>query len=440
MINFTSIQFNPVNFSDAAVPGYNGNIFNKYRAVINFYWLKYTSTVKRLKFSSSGNTITNDNALDYDSFINTYNFQVGETIQCPQSSSNTGILTIISVTDRVITVSNTLTNEEVDTGYIYVTTKVTALDFFYNLIANSESNSYLSKTDIGTLQKYTISGLDASDTSTVHNLLVGTNSFGWVAEPITAPNTVTSTIVGAGISTYQQAFTLTHYFFQTPLFLKEQVDNFRKKTAPSEFQDNQLANQSPASNGLKYITQINVKYAQGTAYIDSGNSTNTFGTGSWFNMNSQRTQPEFIFNSILYQKASDSSIIEQLDFGYDVNVILKIKSNSGLFVNNTTPLVLGFFYCPLDDTTYINTPGSNLATNFMGDKAITHLGNTSVNGTNYGTPTQVLKSVIATYVDAYNATITFTVSLSSQFKANFLSKIATDRNYCINVTTETSSD
>lgn len=451
MIKVNSIALTPVDFpANAAVKSLNGCITNKYKAVVNFSFQKYTSNQKRLQFSSVAglNTIININNIDNESFISTYNFLPGETIIVPSSVHNSGTLTITAVSDRFITVSNTLTDEILEVGYIYVNKKITSLDFYYNLLANSDTISFLSKTDKGTFQKYTVSGIDPAVTSP-SNLTIGTKSFAWVTDIVTGIAS-TSTIKGVSFTgytsiggAYVQTFEITHYFYEAPFFLKEQSSNFTSLIPPSDFNDTQMNGQI-INNGWQYAFQINTKYATGNIYQDSVISSGINGSAAWFDQNNARTIPEFSLNSIAYAKASDSSPMSSIDIGMDVNVTMKIKSASGLFVNSgggitPTSLILNYFYCPNDESSYQNT-ATTLLQNFMFDKCVTTLGGGSSNGINYGGNYQVLKSVTAVYVDASNATVTFTVSYSTFLKNILKSKSAIDRNYSISICAESTID
>lgn len=446
-MKITSIALSPVDFSANAAVGYlNGCITNKYKAVINFTFQKYTINQKRLQFASVAgvNTISNINALDNESFINTYNFLAGETIIVPSSVHNAGTLTITDVTDTVITVSNTLTAEVLEVGYIYVNKKITALDFYYNLIANSDQISFLSKTDKQTLQKYIVSGLDATVSAPIL-LNIGTKSMAWVTDIITGIAS-TSSIAGAGFTgntsitgAYIQSFTITHYFYEAPFFLQEYFQNFSTLTPPNDFNDAQL-NGQPVNNGWQYVCQINSKYAAGPVYQDSIVSDRVNGSSAWFDQNNLRTAPEFTFNSIIYTNAVTSEVLSVIDIGVDVNVVLKIKSVSGLFNPATGQrLVLNYFYCPISEGEYQNT-ATTLLQNFMFDKCALAMAGAGGNGINYGSNYQVLKNVTTDFVDANNVTISFQISYATYLRNLLKSKSEIDRNYCISLCYETTHD
>jgi len=448
-----SLAFNPKKFSDAAVNYLNGCVTNYYRAVNNISIQKYTSTPKKLYFN--GNTIKNLNNLDTDSFINTYGFVIGETIIIPASASNNGNLVITGLTDKTITVSTTLTTETLPVGYIYMNTKVTALDYYYNLINNQEAISFLSKTDINTLQKYTVTGIDPTVGAPV-NLQVGTKSFAWVTDGVTAPSQTTSTIVGTGwtgnlgqdtpahiAGSYIQSFTIYHNFYLAPYFLAPLLSYFQTDSPPPDFQDGQI-NGSPLNNGWQYICQVNAKYAAGIAYQNTGQNIPAPGNVAWFDQNDSRTVPEFSTASVSYVDAVTGNPLTALDIGKSVNVTIKIKSASGLFVNVAgdvpgTTLTVSHIYCPLDASSYENT-ATTLGQNFMGDTQVTTVGAAAVNGITFGTPYQLLSNILATFVDAYNVTVTFNVKYAALLLSILQGKSVNDRNYLLTICTETITD
>lgn len=452
MIKYSPISLVPFDLPDAPIAYLNGCITNNYKAVIDFTFQKYTVNQKRLQFApgvAAGlSTITNINALDTDSFISTYNFLVGETIIVPVSVHNSGTLTITAVSDRVIHTAEILNAEILEVGYIYVNKKITSLDFFYNLIANSEQQiSFLSKTDISTLQKYTVAGIDATVGAPVY-LQIGTKSFAWVADVVVAPSQSSSYIEGQGMTGYTgittayiQSFRITHFFYQTPFFLKEQYNNFATLTPPSAFQDSEM-NGQPFSNGLQYVCQVNSKYAAGIAYQDNGVSTRVMGNAAWFDMNNTRTIVEFIPDSITYANASTGDPMDALDIGQDVNVTIKIKSISGLFAVGKF-VFLNYFYCPLDASSYQNTT-TTLLQNFMFDRSTPGMtiGSLNTPSVNQDTDYQVFhkNNISCPFLDANNLTITAKISYSAYLKNILANKSSVDRNYTFSVCVETTID
>jgi len=454
-ISIGNIAFTPRSFGLDNPVGYqNGSILSKYQAVVPIAIQKYTKNVKRL--SIQGNTITIANALDNETFDGTYGFVEGETfiIHSPEGAvKNNGTLTIASVDGQTITTPTSLVTEEIETCYVFMNTKVTALDYYYNLIANSDQLSFVSKTDTGNLQKYTVSGIDPTNTEASVYLQIGTKSFAWVTDTITAPTQSTSTIIGAGwtgwlggtpeeiAGSYIQSFVITHTYFLAPFFLPAWYSNMQSLTPPSDFQDI-MQNGQPLNNGWQYVCQINAKYAAGAAYQNTGQNNPQPGNSAWFDMNDARTTPEFTVASIAYANAATGAPMTALDFGKQVNVTIKIKSASGLFSvfeETGTHMVLQHIYCPMDPTSFQNN-GFTLLQNFMHDGKDLYLNEGVVQTNNNGTNYQVMQNISAVYVDAYDATITFLVNYSPYLQGILAAKSPNDRNYAFAVTVETTQD
>jgi hypothetical protein len=435
-IKFGTLNISSVDFPHAAVAYQDGVILERYKAIINFTASKNLPATN-LVFNAATGVITNNNPLDTNSFIRDYGLLLNEKIKVAGSALNTGEILITGLTDTTITTSTALTNETVPVAYVYVTSIIDAMDYYYNLIGNNEVETYMSKTDPNFPQKYTCKGLNAAP-GTIVALNIGTTSNAWVCDTLAGiVSTSTITVNGSSGSglTYVQSFTLTHYYGIAPFWLKEQQPNFATKTPPYYFNGSVFNATQAIINALQYIGLVNMKYnSSDTVAQYSGHFVNQNGVSSWFNQNNSRTVPEFTVASIAYADTLGNPLTAN-DFSKDVNVTIKIKSATGLFVNNTTKFYLKHVYCPLDPTAYQNTL-TTLYQNFMLDYNSQILGSASVNGVNNGGNYQVLKNIVGTFVDVNNATITCTMSFSAFLKAILLAKDPSDRNYLLSVIVE----
>src|SRR3990170_4026005 len=128
----------------------NGNVGGKHITVINGYFFR-SATDKFLQFLPDG-TVENINDLDGDSWID-LGFVVGAIISFEGTASNNVTTTITAITDRIITTSYIFVDEAVDGVTVYDDTPVTCVDFYYNLIENSDSENYFSRVDSGSVQR-----------------------------------------------------------------------------------------------------------------------------------------------------------------------------------------------------------------------------------------------------------------------------------------------
>lgn len=426
-ISITSRKFKASDWynSDGGTTYLNGCVADKTILTLEFY-IEKTFKDTRLKFDSSSKTITNYNNIDFRSFIVNGEYIVGEKIIIPDSASNTTALTITKITDRVITVSESVTDELCENCTIYLSSKINSIDYFYNIKQGSGTNKkdFLSLTDANSLQRYTIGGgLDASDTSTVTHFKIGTDSWAWVTDPM-AEGISSTSIVGTGITDYKQGFKIVHTFFQTPLWIKELQYNFTNKIVPDNF-----LNDAPC-----FILRIDAKYSTlpgviTTTLTDASNSVT-----AWFNQNDERTRPEYFFNTITYIDDDTAEAYSKLDFGKNTLVTVKLTSSNGKF-NTSTKFIPEFIYCALTPSEYQNNQRI-LRKNLLNDRAIVLAGGSEVNGEYYGTDFSVISEVNCTLVDTHNITLTFVVGFSSVIKPYLKALADSDRNYAITVTTQ----
>ena len=144
-------------------------------------------------------------------------FHAGEEIAITGTASNDGAYLIVEVTDTVITVAESLTDETATGAFIYGNEQVTAMDYYWNLVENASAESYFSLTDTGTVQRLNATGLDASDTTPV-DLKAKTNSRAWLIYD-------TATVEGVSWIGYRQKFKIKMDFLIGPNYRAGQLRN-----------------------------------------------------------------------------------------------------------------------------------------------------------------------------------------------------------------------
>jgi len=380
---------------------------------------------KRLDFDGATDTITNVNNNDFDSFI-TLGFKVGMTIEVEDTVSNDGTYTITEVTDRTITVAEALIDELDEDASIFDDTPITALDFYYNLIENLSQESYLSLTDRGAIQRFTVSGLDATDVSAT-NMFIGSSSFGWVTNELFDAATgevSTVNIAGLGIADHKQSFRIKHTFHVAPFATREQLTNFQNRFAPDYFQ---------GINALKYIFKVDAKFVYGDPDVPhTGKSVDISGRSNWFDMNTDRTRPEYILNSIVYEIGVD--VVDAPDLNQITHVTIELTSRTGQFQIHSK-MILEHLYLPLDTADYINT-STTLRQNFFNDRKLQLISAAAGHGEYVGTDYQVLKNIDWLFVDANNATVEFDIDYSTYIKDFLKLKSSDNRNFALIVSTQ----
>lgn len=406
----------------------NGTILSKMVVTINFYTL--LQFVGQMQFINASKSIVNVDAYDSRSFI-TMGFLPGMTIAITGTVSNNATYTIASVQAQTIVLTTAPTNEICSTTTFADTTTITAIDFLYNLIPNNAAVNFNSLTDANVRQRYTASGLSASDTSTVHKFLLGTSSRAWSTnniDNIATGECSDTTIVGAGVIGGKQAFTITHTLRIVPTWLREYLTNYQNGTFPPTF----------LNNCLQYILGINAKFSAASGVIPYGGIyINNDGLTAWYNQNNIGTSPEYYVQSIKYTDAGGNTIVPTINQTTYFTIIL--KSKSGLFDWTGTPatsthLAIDFLYCDQKPSDYQNTP-TTLRQNLYNDRVFEHvqlLTNSEFNGTNY----QTLGGIFANVFDANTLQISGSLTFSAQFINLIKNATATNRYYALFITTQ----
>lgn len=299
----------------------NGNVMDEMTAVISFY--SYLAALsKNLTFTAAGDTIANADDTDLDSFV-TLGFKVGMTIAVENSASNNGTYTITDVQDRVITVAEALVDETAAAADIYDDTPITALDFYYNLLENSQAANYQSLIDKSAVQRYTASGLDASVTTPV-NMQVSSYSRAWVPNAITNEATGETNQVfvkGVSIANHKQSFTIEHKFRVAPFWLADQLNNFENGVPPEYLSE---------GKALRYLCKMDAKFDAIDPNIPhTGGDEATKGISSWLNANNIRTKSEYYVDSISYTDNATAAELDKLDYDKVIDCVVVIKSRSG---------------------------------------------------------------------------------------------------------------
>ena len=412
----------------------NGNVGGKQTAVINGYFYR-AAIGKYLQFLPNGGngTITNINPLDGSSWIQ-LGFVVGAIITVEGSPTSDGTYTLTAVTDTMLTTDGVLADEAGDGCDVYDDTPVSCVDFYYNLIENSNAESYYSLVDAGAIQRFSSDGYDLTgQVGVAQNMLVASESFGWVTNTLSDPDTgETSQVTITNVSTtnHKQYFEINHIYYIEPLCLVEQKNDFDNEKAPSYL---------IGGKSLKYIAKVEGNITCGCGLADGGHTgskTTPDGCVAWYNQNNKRTRTEYYFDSIAFSDVLTAPV-DEIDINNVTNVTITIKSRTGKFVAGGTPtnIALAFTYFPLNRDRYIYTPDTLLRDNFIYDRRLLPI-TSGANGENYGTDYQVIKQIVPAFVDVNTIQVVFKVDFSSALKTLFQSLPVENRNYFFSVMTQ----
>lgn len=396
----------------------NTNVADKVTCIIEGYF-KWSLETARLTFDSASKKISLANQFDKRSFIDE-GFKAGDTFTSVGTVSNNGSFTIVEVTARYITTVEALVNETAEAASVYGTTLVTAMDFYYNLIANSEQATYVSKTDKGTLQRYIVDGLDAAVATPVF-MLVGSNSYGWVTDELTG-DVSEVTVEGAGIADYKQKFKITQYFFHTNLWSEDLFTNLTDGKAPAEY---------TGSNSVKHICKVDGKFDFDSPVVDhTGELANVNGKSAWFNQSSAGTKAEYTLNGIVYQDFDTDEVLTTLQVKAKTKVSITVGSRNGTFVDNQSDFAIAHYFCPLNSADFIDTDTTMLQ-NFRFDATQFTIGDAPTDGIKFGTDYQSITDAEVEFIDANNCIVRFVVDYSDATKLYLKARPDSNRNYVI---------
>ena len=376
-------------------------VLDKARKEISFYF-KWGTYSKSLVFDAATDTITRS---DGGSFI--YDgIKVGDTLTPIGTASNSGNKTVTAVTDTVISVSQSLTDEVVVCS-VHGVTSVTYVNYLFNLIANASAADFYSIVDVASKCNYYKTGLDCTNVTPVSMVAQG-RSQAW-------NNTETLTIQGGGaIVDYAQSFKIIHEYRVTPFWLAGQDTDFTNITPPTYFP-------------MRDVSRVETAFDSNNPTPDHGDTYDVAGRIGWFN-ESERGASNYTKTSI-----SCTNTDKDLNVSTTWSAVL---SSAALFTAGTKVSIM-FFHCPSSEAAY-NYLTTNMAKNFMFDSK--HLTvNTSGHGENNGTDYLVLTNITPVLTNSTTITVAFNINLATFLKDILKAKAATDRKFCIAITTQNQS-
>lgn len=393
-IKVTSIQFDSTLDSSGYSDFLTGNIGDAVKIKVNFF-------VENTNDANADNTVSfaipNNNTLDVDSLITCENtefivgLKVGDEISIQNMGSGyNGTYLVTEIIDsQTFRVNDTFTTATKTSGEIVNQTNRKGLRYYYNFVENG--NEFTSLTDPNEIQLFTFNNLDYTS-ATVENLKT-TGQKTWQVGNVT--------IEALGINDGKISYELIHNTVITPLHLANQLNDTENGIRPSYFK---------GGSTLNYICQIDL----GRNLLDVNNfesvQSSVIGNIGWFNENFNGLESNYSISSLAYDNT-----INALDLNVSTSVSIRISCNDASFTTDTL-VNLGFIYLPENESDYQEN-NRLLNDNFCFDSKVVVTDNTNVNGDNFGTGRQVIKTVKSNLVDASNIDILFTIELGSAYKS-----------------------
>jgi hypothetical protein len=261
----------------------------------------------------------------------------------------------------------------------------------------NESGDYTSQTD-GSLQKFSIDSATALTNIVSQNMLPSGNP-DWNIDVVMCQGQGAD---GNFPSTSHVRIRLVHNVVVTPFFLVGQLDDLKAGIAPDYFK---------ADNSLGYKAQID--WNENNTYLDPSKRIvlDTVGRFGWFNKRFDGVASDYSITSLTLQRVSDSAFVNQLEYD-EIEVKLNIHSAAGSFTAVDSRLVFGFNYLPQDKSLYQNT-GRSLEKNFGFESKLLVPNNVAVNGDNFGTNDQIIKTIKGQVLSATDCQVTVRILFGS---------------------------
>lgn len=304
--------------------------------------------------------------------------------------------------------NNTTPNEQPANSYISITTPITSIKYKWNMIGNSESDTFDNKIDDAVNQSR-VGGINNGSPLTEMNPdLPVTNDYGDIF------------IQGLGVGTngIGHKFGVTHNTIIQPFFLggsTNQLD-LEDRIKPSYFE---------SSECLKYILSIEAgRHENDPNYIQTVDFSAEDGNTGWFEENFNGLANKFSIQDVRFKRLDNSTIdaIELTDNTQTVEI--DVYSTDGVFSDLNTEFALNFCVLPEEKDDHKNN-GKNIIQNFRFDYAQTTVGlPTFVSGDNFTTDEQVFSKVSAV-LDGTTPANLMTITATIDFEADLVADLTT---------------
>jgi hypothetical protein len=308
-------------------------------------------------------------------------FAVGDDIlitwqDAAGSQNNTGTISSITNSVAIISWSGFPIPGNIN-GWINNTTKIhgisdlTALDYYFGLVDNSETTVDPKSKVSGNDQGYYAAGIGAGgprSTSFVNmNVLSLSSDQGWVT------NSARIRYVSSTISDGQpiiQRFELEHIITINPWYLDGELNNLLNNIIPNDL---------TGSKSYKYVFKALFKTALSNPNTEKKlELTSDLGSVAWFNENFNGYNNLYQINSIVYTEQATGNPANGLLIGSKTRVTIQVQANTRNFVVGER---VGVYvsYLP-DQSEYDTTPLTNMFQNFLYDNALGNSGAAGING------------------------------------------------------------
>lgn len=277
------------------------------------------------------------------------------------------------------TFTNELRNGGAGSQYIANVTPLKGLIYQFGI----GSSSFNSLTD-GSIQKFSIQASARLDSLTIQ-MMSPAGYKDWQVD--------SASVTGLGNTSGWPSLThvgirIIHDTIVSPFYLAGQYDNMRLGLPPDYFKpDNKLRYSSQAdwNKSNTYLSDQKSISAQTNPSLDD------IGQFGWYGTKYDGSKPDYAISSLTIKRISDSTFVNQLEYD-EVEVKFTITGSGAALSSTDSALIFGFNFLPEDPNFYQKTDRL-LTTNFCFDNKLFNPDGTVVNGDNFGTDKQVIKTI-----------------------------------------------
>lgn len=335
------------------------------------------------------------------------NFKVGDELTLVNTFPNpTEVKTIVEIiSSNLILVDSDFVSAGImgATSVAYISDSITSAEYYYGLVDNDGSTSFVSPID-GDIQRGAINNILNTNTAYQFAQLKGQKSWQFGSIEVKGDNAGTGGETGVS-----QAFTIKHETIISPLMLVDQYDDIKAGIQTDEY----IGGNSP-----KYVFEVRASTElNDPSEILIAESSEILGNVGGFGENLNGGEPLYSLENLQYKRLDDTinSSLELTSNETKIQFDLVNTENSP-FSDGNTKFIAGFNYAPADQDQYRNNALANAQTmgyNFLFDDVVSTLGAASGTPEQDGTDQSIIKSLIVTFVDATRVSVEIRIEIAA---------------------------
>jgi len=273
------------------------------------------------------------------------------------------------------------------TSVAYISDSITSTEYYYGLVDNDGSASFVSPID-GDIQRGAINNILNTNTAYQFAQLKGQKSWQFGSIEVKGDNAGTGGETGVS-----QAFTIKHNAIISPLMLVDQYDDIKSGIQTDEY----IGGNSPKSP--KYVFEVRASTElNDPSQTLIAESSEILGNVGGFGENLNGGEPLYSVENLQYKRLDDTinSSLELTSTETKIQFDL-VNTENAPFSDTNTKFIAGFNYAPADKAQYRGNALANSNTmdyNFLFDDVVSTLGAASGTPEKDGTDESIIKSLI----------------------------------------------